>query len=217
MLYTSFTSIPPLASHNDRVYISNREFSQILKMDDTFTDIQAQSLSTNNDRRPPLTSDDWTNLRLHCHNMYRNSAQQMIICFNVFNVIYSGLVRRARLCRIPSSQLKAIFSRANFRHRAQGRGSSLARDNPFLLSAIVVVFAVEVPGILRAENRVKIICANHVVPKVNTHPCVGRVRYRRGVDACRRQRYPRVAVVTFAVEPLGQLGFGQSTKYREYN
>jgi len=112
---------------------------------------------------------------------------------------------------VPFCQLKAIFSRANFRYRAQGRGSSLARDNPFLVSAVVIAFAVEVPGIFRAKDRVEIIRANHVVPKINAHPRVGCMRYRRGVDACRRQRYPRVGVITFAMKSLGQLSFGQST------
>lgn len=108
-------------------------------------------------------------------------------------------------------QLKAIFSRANFRYWTQGRGSSFARDNPFFLSAVVIAFAVEVPGILRAEDRVKIIRTNHVVSKVNAHSRIGCVRHRRGVDACWRQRYPRVGVVTFAVKPLSQLSFRQST------
>lgn len=111
-------------------------------------------------------------------------------------------------------KLKAIFSRAHFRHRAQGRGSSLARDNPVLLSAVVIALAVEAPGILRAEDRVKIVRPDHVVPEIDAHPRVGRVRHRRDVDARRRQRYPRIGVVTFPVKPLGQLGLGQPTRER---
>lgn len=108
------------------------------------------------------------------------------------------------------NRLKAIFPRAHFRYRTQRRGSPLAWDNPFLLSAVVIAFAVQAPRIFRAQDCVEIIRANHVVPKIDAHPRIGRVMHRRGVDGGRRQGYPRVRVVTFAVEPLGQLGFRQS-------
>lgn len=106
---------------------------------------------------------------------------------------------RKSVCR-----LKAVLSRAHFRYRAQGRGSSLARDNPFFLSAVVVAFGVEAPWILGAQDRVQAVGAHHVVAQVHPHPCIWVVVTRWRVDRCGRQRYPRVRVVTFTVEPLGQ-------------
>jgi len=153
-----------------------------------------------------------TILRLHCHYITQFGVTNDKLF--EFNIIYSGSVRRVRLCRmrVRFCRLKAIFSRAHFRYRTQGRGSSLARDNPFLLSAIIIAFAVKAPGILRAKDRVKIIRADHVVPKIDTHPRVGCVRNRCGMNGSRRQRYPRVGIVTLAVQPLGQLSFGQPTR-----
>lgn len=110
--------------------------------------------------------------------------------------------------RVLSRRLEAILPRAHFRHRAQGRGSSLARDNPFLLSAVVVAFVVQASRILSAEDRVEIVRGDHVVAEV-AHPRVGRVMHRGGVDRGRGQGYPRVDIITLAVEPLGQLSFRQ--------
>lgn len=55
----------------------------------------------------------------------------------------------------------------------------------------------------------KIVRGDHVVAEV-AHPRVpARVMHRGGVDRGRGQGYPRVDVVAFAVEPLGQLSLRQ--------
>lgn len=93
-----------------------------------------------------------------------------------------------RLCltaRVPFCRLEAIFPRAHFWYRTQGRGSSLARDNPFLLSAIVVAFIVEAPWILRLEDRVEIIRADHVIAKIDAHRRAGCEMRRCGVHGIR--------------------------------
>lgn len=57
---------------------------------------------------------------------------------------------RSPFCRKSVSRLKAVLPRAHFWYRAQGRGPSLARDTPFLLSAVVIAFRVHAPWIFRA-------------------------------------------------------------------
>lgn len=100
--------------------------------------------------------------------------------------------------RVLPRRLEAILPRAYFRHWAQGRGSSLTRDNPFLLSAVVLAFVVQASRIFRAKDRVKIVRGDHVVTEV-AHSSVGRVMHRGGMDRGWGQRYPRVDVITLAI------------------
>lgn len=112
---------------------------------------------------------------------------------------------RSLFHRKSVSRLKAVLSRAHFWYRAQGRGPSLARDTPFLLSAVVIAFRAHAPWIFWTQNRMEAICANHMVTQIHPDTCVARVVSWRWVHRGGRHWYPGFRVVTIAVEPLGQL------------